>query len=1844
MEDPNLIECITDEQEESLLSDADSRIVVRAEVHAAQDSPSRCTRQPPSRKLRDLAARTGKSKDTTKETRTTRSKKAPSLPPPRSINRNSRKRAASPSPSPRTRGKKMGKQPKEGNTAVSAREHDSRILADGENFTMDDVLTILAAQQNKIELVHQDFAEMKQASQETLNKVESILQSLGQRPQAQTTPSPNQPMEVDSAAQSHSTIADNAEFAVRTNLPHGTSYVQENSQLPTPGFNANGIFEPESNTTAPIVEQHSSNSTNSVAPRSVSGMIHPFQSYTNKPEATIILSKGIHYDTWLTYLKLALQSAGLLYLVDPTLPKPVPFDQGIYLAHKARFLEAVGKRLQISDLNRVSHINDPMQLMSKLDELKKPPYVGRTESVVQEFIEMKYNSLQVNPQSFLNAFEKKLHELSLLGTKMKESFVSNRLYNAVTSVIDSVAVFSHNYQASNRVPFTPYVTIRDFFLAEATRKRMQNKNLYSSVAQKVVSSPVNLYSSPNFNNNNNKNKRDVSSGWCRRCRTTEHDSWTCTNKTCPTCRVRPVDDKHIKACAMSQRAKVMAKREDGQKRHQEGMAIHEAKLKAKADRLSSPHGVVRGKGSRGPHRSYDDRGKGRPSKTKHDQTAAVARYIRWANGRFETCKRHEVGAQALYTEGNDSGISIIRTCADSGCTIHLFGSKQGLSNVETLRKPKSVMTANSDENAGLLVTQKGDLRILDDFDRHINLPSVHIHENAIDNLLSLRPFTQSGNPVLFFDDSVHVLEKGSITKSSIQSILTGFSDKGLWFFDLRVAPRSTLATAFSSVRKTMPQQVLPDTPYDDRLTFENIENLGDLNEYLANVPHCSLDDLKKLEKQEIRTIRGQLARLWHFRLGHPSVEYMRKLALIIPELQGINIPDSIKDCHPCRVAKSRKIPHTSERRRASRPLEMIHTDVLGPVLPDAYPNGEEFLLGIVDDYTRYGFVFGMKSKSEVHLGLKAFYDLMDATLPYPYKTDWIRMDNGTEYKTPQVKKFLAKKNIKEDLAPPYTSPLNGVAERFLLVIGNCDRSLLVDSGLPKRMWLYAAQYAALVYNALPKAACGDQVPHCVLYQRMPKLKFLRRFGCVAHAHLPKKVGKFSDRSLRKYFVGLTNNGALLLDVSSGSVQNVSNAVFTESQVYGHHYGPFEITKFRDPIKLRRTKSKNNDFAHLHDDSFRPPPAKNMRWSSRVDFSDDLDDLISERFDSSFFSPPSNPPSAALPSCPMPAYPALCQTSVEYAPTREESSQPLPVDSRMHRALMTRHYLEKSIDSHIMSDSIDLPTDSASSRYDDPAMTYERFLSLFTADSFDEPNNYKEAVSSPNYLQWKIAMDEEFESMEKNHTWSQVSKASLPKGTRIIDSTWIFRLKTNKDGSDRFRARLVARGFKDTNSYDISEIYAPVADVNDIRAVLAYANKLNLDMYQLDIKVAFLNGVLEKPVYMHFPQGLEIDEHTKKTKVLRLLRSLYGLKVSPKRWFERFRNVITKLGFKPFVFKPCIFKWRYTKAEVTKIVILVLYVDDILLIGDCKEKIVEVISKLKSEFEITDLGTPKKFLGIDFVRDRIHKTLLLTQQSYTTKMLASFGFMPGSTPLKPTPILTLDASRKRKRVPDDCELPSPTRYRAAIGSLIHLMNCTRPDIAFAVNVVSRAQANPTSSDWEAVRRIFEYLCGTVEKGLLYRGLSENIECFTDASLGTNDLNARSTSGYVIYVYGDPVSWRTKKQTHVALSSAEAEYVAASLACRQVVSLKSLLQFLCRFTNLPVIYEDNISAIHLAKSLEQKSLKHIVHLCFHHIRFEVLNRNVGIQWVPSGDNIADTFTKALPEASFSKFRDLLVSSIE
>ena len=371
--------------------------------------------------------------------------------------------------------------------------------------------------------------------------------------------------------------------------------------------------------------------------------------------------------------------------------------------------------------------------------------------------------------------------------------------------------------------------------------------------------------------------------------------------------------------------------------------------------------------------------------------------------------------------------------------------------------------------------------------------------------------------------------------------------------------------------------------------------------------------------------------------------------------------------------------------------------------------------------------------------------------------------------------------------------------------------------------------------------------------------------------------------------------------------------------------------------------------------------------------------------------------------------------------------------------------------------------------------------------------------------WKSAVKEELASMESNKVWKLVERpkpTANGKKPNIIDAIWVFKKKVDADGLVKHKARLVGRGYKDKNEYDLRETYAPVSRLSLIRASLSVINKLDLHVCQMDVKTAFLNGKFEDKIFMEIPDGLEVHSETRRTKVCKLEKSIYGLKkVSLKRWYEKFVKEAQKLGLTNDMHDPCLFTWRHNG----KMVFVVLYVDDMLIASNDLEKLNEVKIRLSNVFEMKDLGEPKNFLGMTIQRNRSKREILIHQADYTERILEKFN-MEGSNP-KDTPMETRQVSNRNKRRKSEKfeekegQSSKPVKkvpYREAIGSLMYLANATRPDIAYAVNFLARKQLDPTEEDWNNVQRVFRSLKGTSKQGLRFISNLETLEGFTDSS--------------------------------------------------------------------------------------------------------------------------------------------------
>ncbi|KAG9453307.1 hypothetical protein H6P81_006211 [Aristolochia fimbriata] len=362
---------------------------------------------------------------------------------------------------------------------------------------------------------------------------------------------------------------------------------------------------------------------------------------------------------------------------------------------------------------------------------------------------------------------------------------------------------------------------------------------------------------------------------------------------------------------------------------------------------------------------------------------------------------------------------------------------------------------------------------------------------------------------------------------------------------------------------------------------------------------------------------------------------------------------------------------------------------------------------------------------------------------------------------------------------------------------------------------------------------------------------------------------------------------------------------------------------------------------------------------------------------------------------------------------------------------------------------------------------------------DVPCTYPEAIRSLESGRWASVMEEEIESHEKNKTWELTQ---LPKGKRAIGCKWVFAKKEGfpKNGDIRYKARLVAKGYAQKEGIDYNEIFSLVVKHSSIRILLALVVQLNFELAQLDVKTAFLHGDLREEIYMTQPDGYKVAG--KENWVCKLIKSLYGLKQSPRQWYKRFDRFIKDQKYTRNKYDNCVY---LRKLQDGSYIYLLLYVDDMLIAAKSQVEIDILKAQLNKEFEMKDLGKAKKILGMEISRNRERGKLWLSQKQYLQKVLQRFGIhdntKPVSTPLAPH--LKLVASYLQQ-TDEEREYMATVPYANAVGSLMYAMVCTRPDISQAVSVVSRFMHDPGKGHWQAVKWILRCLQNTVDVGLAF----------------------------------------------------------------------------------------------------------------------------------------------------------------
>ena len=515
--------------------------------------------------------------------------------------------------------------------------------------------------------------------------------------------------------------------------------------------------------------------------------------------------------------------------------------------------------------------------------------------------------------------------------------------------------------------------------------------------------------------------------------------------------------------------------------------------------------------------------------------------------------------------------------------------------------------------------------------------------------------------------------------------------------------------------------------------------------------------------------------------------------------------------------------------------------------------------------------------------------------------------------------------------------------------------------------------------------------------------------------------------------------------------------------------------------------------------------------------------------------------------------------------------------------------------------------------------FENFINEVISDP--EPSSYREAMKSTDKEMWVEAMNKEISSLKENQTWDLTK---LPKNRKALRCKWVFRIKRNPDGTvDKYKARLVAVGYSQKKGIDYDKTFSPVAKMSSIRALLSIAANEGLTLRQFDVSTAFLYGTVKEEIYMYQPEGYNDGSG----KVCKLKRSLYGLKQAPKCWNECMHDFLIKSEFKQSDADPCLY---VRQREKTKI-LLALYVDDGLLASSNDLEAETFIEReLRGRFKITT-KTPSYFLGLELENGE-EGSIKVHQTAYTKKILEKYGM--NNCKVVGTPIIKEPESDNSQD--EDVNFP----YRQAVGALSYLMVGTRPDIAFAVGVVSRNLENPSKQHVAQVKRIFRYLKGTLGTGLVYKRGVKQLVCYSDADLGGDLRSGCSTTGILCLYAGAAISWRSVKQASVALSSTEAEIVAASEACREIIWLKRLIENLSNQVETPVLFVDSESAIKLSQNPPYEFHRKTKHIRLKHfyIRECVTEGSVKIQHVTTQEQLADLMTKPVFKPKLMKFSEM------
>lgn len=941
-----------------------------------------------------------------------------------------------------------------------------------------------------------------------------------------------------------------------------------------------------------------------------------------------------------------------------------------------------------------------------------------------------------------------------------------------------------------------------------------------------------------------------------------------------------------------------------------------------------------------------------------------------------------------------------------------------------------------------------------------------------------------------------------------------------------------------------------------------------------------VNDLFKLDTgtENVHVAFVSEAILWHKRLGHVSVSNMNFLK---KSVKGIEIPPSMP-CEVCTQGKQTRLPFKNNGTRAVSLLQIVHSDVCGPMSVSSI-GGAKYYVSFIDDFSRKYFVYIIKQKSQVFECFQKFKALVENQTDKKIKI--FRSDGGGEFDNKQFTDLCEREGIMHQKTAPYTPQQNGMSERANRTIMEKVRCMLYGAKLSKGFWAEAVKYAVDVINSLPNSANRQKCPDEIWFGYAPNMNKFKVFGCKAYAHVPnQKRTKLEMKSSKCIFIGFPENTKAykLYNKSTKKVvisrdvvffeENESDAQEQQMVQLNDDFDSFEsfpmdsgMSETTEPGGVMHQQIENDDDENGADVSVQEVQTENSDAALTEDANSD-DESVINQFDDA----------------------------------HDESILASPVDD--HRR--DPSYNDRASDPN---------TERARTRGFNPFGVFSSHVALIAI-----PKTAKEAFDSPEANEWKNAMELEMKSLRENETWELTE---LPRENKTVKCKWVFSTKTDEMGNIlRFKARLVARGFSQEYGIDYTETFSPVVKYTTIRFVLALAAARNLKVTQMDAVTAYLNGNMKETIYMDQP--LFFDDKT--GRVCKLKKSIYGLKQSGKNWNDTLNAFLLNIGLSRCGADQCL----YFSSQNDKTIIVLIWVDDFIIVTSDESDEKWLVDQLSKRFKMKYLGVASKILGmrVTIGRDGIK----LDQEKHVIDILDKFGMTNCNAVSTPMEIGKKISKEMSPTTPEEIEEMKNVPYREAIGCLQFLCQVTRPDITFAVNIFSRYCNDPGQQHWAGVKRIIRYLKGTAKLGLRYSKTTDaDTVGYCDADWAGDADGARSSTGYVFLRNETAISWATRKQPTVALSTTEAEHMSMVGAVQEAIWLRNLENELSGKSLKPtVIHCDNQGAMKLAKNNAFSPRTKHIHVKQQFLHEAVENGIVTLKYVNTNEMIADVLTKGLP----------------